>query len=363
MKKIFLVFTLFLIGLAVKANTNIAKISLHSITPSTSSSGFELQFLASLLPSSGCYGNFTVAFQRKLTTSNSWVGSDVTMTPVTNTTTTNIASFSKLYKISQLEGMKYDYRVIITFNPQTGGAGCSTAPNLVRTSSSVIVATPKACFNIINPSTSFTANSPYGNQTVNEIGFSTGDVTIDASCSANANGYFVRVTRFNLSNWTVDEQQSGEGEFYNGWIDSSVNPSNINLNTLIGNNNKNFEDGKIYLVSVSVGPVWHSAQAKFIKINFAGRAATSDLSKNKEVMNNQINLNPNPVTDKLNIDLNSTKVLKVNVYDLLGKLITSFTPSKDEQKLEIDFSSYNSGTYLLQMETENGVKTEKIIKQ
>ncbi|VXC27787.1 exported hypothetical protein [Flavobacterium sp. 9AF] len=353
MKKNLLVFTFLFIGLLAKANT--ANLSLHSMAPSTISAGYELQFLVSSLPSGSCYGDFTVSFQRKLSTETFW--SPITMTPVTGTSTSGITTLSKLYRTYQLEGYSYDYRVTVTFNPQAGGTGCNTAPNQVRTSSVVNVKTPKACFNILNPSTDVISSSHYGNQVVNKIGLSTGDVIIDATCSLYNSGYFVRVAKFDLENWFVMD------DLYNDWVTGNFDPSNINLNDLIESNGKSFEHGAVYLVGVAVGPVWSATPPKFITINFFGRPAPVDQIKGDEMATNEIIVSPNPVTDNLTIDLNQTKALKVNIYDFSGKLIESYTPSTNESKIEINFSNYTSGTYLVQMDTDEGIKTEKVIKK
>lgn len=353
MKKFIFACTLFLIGLGAKANT--ATMSLHSMAPSTISAGFELQFLVSSMPSGSCYGNFTVAFERKLATASTW--DPVTLTPVTSTPTTGISTFSKLYRIYQLEGLTYNYRVTVTFNPQTGGTGCDTAPNQSKTSAAVNGATPKACFTILNPSNYLIMGSYYGNQVVNEIGLSSGDVKLNATCSINAIGYHVRVSKFDLTNWVALD------DLYNNWISSSINPASININSLIAGNSKSFEPNAIYLVNVSVGPAWHSANAKFFKIDFSGKAAPIGQIKGDEMLENPIIVSPNPVTDLLTIDLSQTKASKMTVYDLSGKLIDSYTPSTNESKVEMNFSNYTSGTYLLQMQTETGIQTEKIIKK
>lgn len=353
MKKIIFACTLFLMGLGTKANT--ATMSLHSMAPSTISAGFELQFLVSSMPSGFCTGNFTVAFERKLATATVW--SPVTLTPVTGTPTTGISTLSKLYRIYQLEGLTYNYRVTVTFNPQTGGTGCNTAPNQSKTSVSVNGATPKACFTILNPSNYLIASSYYGNQVINEIGLSSGDVKIDATCSINEIGYHVRVSKFDLESWVALD------DLYNNWVTGSFNPASININTLITNNNKSFEPNAVYLVNVSVGPAWHSASAKFFKINFSGKAAPIDQLNSQDTILKKIAVSPNPVSDKLTIDLNVTKASKIIVYDLLGKQIATVTPSKKDTSVELDVSNYNAGTYILQMETEEGVQTQKIIKQ
>lgn len=344
---------MFLMALTTKANT--ATMTLHSMAPSTISAGFELQFLVSSMPTGFCYGSFTVAFERKLASATVW--SPVTLTPVTSTPTTGISTFSKLYRIYQLEGLTYNYRVTVTFNPQNGGTGCDTAPNQTKTSAPVNGATPKACFTILNPSNYIISGSYYGNQVINEIGLSSGDIKLNATCSINAVGYHVRVSKFNLANWTAID------DLYNDWIDTSINPANININTLIQNNGKSFEPNAVYLVNVSVGPAWHSATAKFFTVNFSGKAAPIDEINIEEVEKTKFNVSPNPVTDKLTIDFQSTPTTQISVFNIVGKQIDTFKPAVNDTKAELNFANYAPGTYILQLETENGIQTHKVIKQ
>lgn len=67
---------------------------------------------------------------------------------------------------------------------------------------------------------------------------------------------------------------------------------------------------------------------------------------------------PNPVRNVLNISTDAS-LQKVEVYDILGKTVLS---AKGDSK-SIDVSSLNSGVYLLNITSENGVATKKFIKE
>ncbi|HTO35279.1 MAG TPA: T9SS type A sorting domain-containing protein [Flavobacterium sp.] len=81
----------------------------------------------------------------------------------------------------------------------------------------------------------------------------------------------------------------------------------------------------------------------------------ANLSTN-HIDKSDIKIYPNPVQDILNIESQET-VLSVEVFDLLGKKILV---SKDKT---IDVSKLKNGIYLLKINTENGVLTEKIMKK
>lgn len=78
----------------------------------------------------------------------------------------------------------------------------------------------------------------------------------------------------------------------------------------------------------------------------------SDLSKT------QISVYPNPVVNQLNIQSNKP-VNEVAIYDIDGKLLTTFTANTDK----IDFSNYSKGVYLVTVTTGNVTKTQKIVKK
>ena len=78
---------------------------------------------------------------------------------------------------------------------------------------------------------------------------------------------------------------------------------------------------------------------------------------------------PNPVVENttFNFNLKESAVVKINIYDLQGKLISS--PYKNSLEsgnnaITVDLSDLNSGTYLYNIET-NGVKSNssKLIKK
>lgn len=79
-----------------------------------------------------------------------------------------------------------------------------------------------------------------------------------------------------------------------------------------------------------------------------------------EYENLNMSVFPNPTSDYLHI--NSTEKLKsITVFDFLGKNILTKNTFSNEEK--IDLSKFNSGIYLVKIESENGkIKTQKIIK-
>jgi PKD repeat protein len=96
--------------------------------------------------------------------------------------------------------------------------------------------------------------------------------------------------------------------------------------------------------------------------------ATDSLTglESKDFLLNNINVYPVPFTDLLTVDFSSVTSgrVKLNIYDMIGKTRYT-TQGKTEQGLnhmEIITSGLTKGLYFLELESENGSKTVRIIK-
>lgn len=73
-------------------------------------------------------------------------------------------------------------------------------------------------------------------------------------------------------------------------------------------------------------------------------------------------ISPNPAKNKLNITLPSgVPSAKVSVFNVLGKLVYSGEISNFNGSINI--SNWNSGVYLVKVNTNNLTKTKRFIKQ
>jgi ELWxxDGT repeat protein len=77
----------------------------------------------------------------------------------------------------------------------------------------------------------------------------------------------------------------------------------------------------------------------------------------EELINNiQLSIYPNPTYGKINIETNE-RVENISVLNISGKEILKTI------KTEIDLTNYENGTYILKIETENGLINKTIIKE
>jgi len=77
----------------------------------------------------------------------------------------------------------------------------------------------------------------------------------------------------------------------------------------------------------------------------------------------KINVYPNPVGEKLTINIQAlTQEVELRVFDAIGKLVID--SKTNSEKTELDFSSYASGNYLLQLTNSKGklISAQKIMK-
>lgn len=91
------------------------------------------------------------------------------------------------------------------------------------------------------------------------------------------------------------------------------------------------------------------------------RAVITGITSVPEVSNLKIDLYPNPVTDYLNIGfINGIK--RIKIIDGSGKIVCQ-NSSINTASTQLCVRSYNSGTYLAKVETDNGEKIIKFIKR
>ena len=75
----------------------------------------------------------------------------------------------------------------------------------------------------------------------------------------------------------------------------------------------------------------------------------------------EVKVYPNPVKDILFIEDGNSSVLKVEIYNMQGQLITSKV-KVESNNLEINFQNYNDGIYLVKLISNEGINYKRIIK-
>lgn len=96
-----------------------------------------------------------------------------------------------------------------------------------------------------------------------------------------------------------------------------------------------------------------TANMFYIKTQYA-------LGLSEKSIDNDLILYPNPVKNTLNIQNSDTKTIeKVSIFNLIGQLVKT----AEGKQRTIDVSDLSSGTYLVKLQTNDGIIDRKIIKQ
>ena len=128
------------------------------------------------------------------------------------------------------------------------------------------------------------------------------------------------------------------------------------------------EPGEIDLVSFSghATATPNTSSASMVFDNLVVRASATDtlLGLDKlEATNDTFVVYPNPVNDIVNISLAvnavEVEINKVTISDVNGRIVKEFNSNLNQ----LNVSDLNSGVYFLNIETQNGKATKKIVKQ
>jgi hypothetical protein len=69
---------------------------------------------------------------------------------------------------------------------------------------------------------------------------------------------------------------------------------------------------------------------------------------------------PNPTNDVLNVSINTTNDIRsMHITDLSGKIVSTPSTTFNGQTIRCDVNGLAAGMYLLNMLTNDGIKTER----
>lgn len=139
---------------------------------------------------------------------------------------------------------------------------------------------------------------------------------------------------FDKSNNSVEYFLDGQSLF-KATIEDGVNPGVIDFT---------FDD---------FGSGFYVDNLKFINLD---GLAVNDINKK-----NNISVYPNPAVDFVEVNTNDKSIKSIKLFDPSGKLVKSETINKKSAKVNV--SNLAKGAYILNIETETGTESKKIIKK
>ncbi len=125
----------------------------------------------------------------------------------------------------------------------------------------------------------------------------------------------------------------------------------------ITNGGHTWPDGLINLTGEVTNRDFNASQVIwdfFSQFQIPASVSTTEL--NQSIV---MSIQPNPST--MSSTIQAEGLLSVRVFDLLGKEI--LIQNSQGNTMELNTSAWTNGTYFIQVETEFGIKTEKLIKQ
>lgn len=84
------------------------------------------------------------------------------------------------------------------------------------------------------------------------------------------------------------------------------------------------------------------------------------LNVGENQIDNTVKIYPNPASDFVQIEANSS-IKSIQLFDAQGRVLTTKIP--DNIQANMDISTYQNGIYFLKVKTETGIKVEKIVKE
>lgn len=114
------------------------------------------------------------------------------------------------------------------------------------------------------------------------------------------------------------------------------------------------------IVNIPTVPVGTHAITKGTTTNlFYIKTVYNNLSSIQNTLEQKLVLYPNPVTNELNISLDSERIESVAIYTVIGQLVKTIKDNSNH----IDMNDLSNGNYLIKIQTNEGVFYRKIIKK
>jgi len=164
-------------------------------------------------------------------------------------------------------------------------------------------------------------------------------------------------------NWVTENEENSLG-FY---VQTSTNGKNWTNSGFV--NSKSIDGNSKSQLSYSsmVKTLGLNTDVVFIKLNqvdrdnkfYSSNILSVNLS-NKSILNDVVKISPNPVNDILNVNINASASDEVNVqlFDIFGRALSNIPYSNNQ----IDMSALPSGIYLLKVNINGVILSERIIK-
>ena len=105
---------------------------------------------------------------------------------------------------------------------------------------------------------------------------------------------------------------------------------------------------------------------RLLQVDFDGKTTYHDMiTVDYQLEGTPIQLLPNPVTDRLSVQLaeHYEHAVEITLYNLHGQAMLKYDMAPGQKHLELDVSSLNTGHYMLEINSQNDILLqERIVK-
>jgi len=99
------------------------------------------------------------------------------------------------------------------------------------------------------------------------------------------------------------------------------------------------------------------ATATYIKVSGINTDVETVISQES----NAVSIYPNPTTGELRIENGELRITNIQIFDIIGNKVSTLAPYSLSSK--VDISHLQAGIYFIQITTEKGVVTKKVVKR
>ncbi|MGV3613045.1 MAG: T9SS type A sorting domain-containing protein [Fluviicola sp.] len=193
-----------------------------------------------------------------------------------------------------------------------------------------------------------------GNESELSSNHKTIHLVISQGLGGDINLFWDSYEGFNYSNFIIKRHTN-----LDGWTTVQTMPNNLFTFT---NDNLDIPttDGLFYVVTVNAPSICNATKSaqdfNTTRSNRDNRLSTGAPNSVSELLNQVVNIYPNPANDFLNVDNSSSHIIEARILDQLGRVISSVNLAPGQTK--IDCGKLAMGVYNIELQS-HGAKTLK----
>ncbi|MEI6488836.1 MAG: T9SS type A sorting domain-containing protein [Bacteroidota bacterium] len=146
------------------------------------------------------------------------------------------------------------------------------------------------------------------------------------------------------------------------YLNDTVNWTEISGTYIAHGGEKYITIGNFNTHTDTIGVLYHNnySAAYYFIDDVTVRDCTNDGVE--EIAEQNISISPNPATNQFTIENSQLRINAIHIYNVLGSAVYQQLTTNNQQ-LSIDVSTWNTGVYFVEIESEKGIVRKKLVKQ